>query len=141
MQRSRYTSATERLNLFVSMTWPNIQSAANTSRSLTPPRKQSTTRAQTVEESSSLGPPLCARSNRLLLKTDRCSGRGVATLTIKPGYTFRIADALLTTFTCHALPADSVSAFAGRELVLRAYRHAVAQRYRFYSYGDCMLIL
>ena len=69
-------------------------------------------------------------------------GAGVATLTIKPGYQFRIADALLTNFH---LPRSSllilVSAFAGRELILRAYRHAVEQRYRFYSYGDCMLIL
>lgn len=70
------------------------------------------------------------------------AGKGVATLTIKPGYRFRIADALLTNFH---LPRSSllilVSSFAGRELVLRAYRHAVEQRYRFYSYGDCMLIL
>lgn len=70
------------------------------------------------------------------------AGRGVASLTIKPGYRFRIADALLTNFH---LPRSSllilVSAFASRELVLRAYRHAVAERYRFYSYGDCMLIL
>jgi S-adenosylmethionine:tRNA ribosyltransferase-isomerase len=70
------------------------------------------------------------------------AGTGVASLTIKPGYRFRIADALLTNFH---LPRSSllilVSAFAGRELVLRAYHHAVAQRYRFYSYGDCMLIL
>ena len=69
-------------------------------------------------------------------------GSGMATLTIKPGYRFRIADALLTNFH---LPRSSllilVSAFAGREFILRAYRHAVAQRYRFYSYGDCMLIL
>ena len=54
----------------------------------------------------------------------------------------RIADALLTNFH---LPRSSllilVSAFAGRDFTLRAYRHAVAQRYRFYSYGDCMLIL
>lgn len=67
---------------------------------------------------------------------------GVATLTITPGYRFRVADALLTNFH---LPRSSllilVSAFAGREFVLRAYRHAVAERYRFYSYGDCMLIL
>jgi len=67
---------------------------------------------------------------------------GEASLTIKPGYRFRVADALLTNFH---LPRSSllvlVSAFAGRELVLRAYRHAVQQRYRFYSYGDCMLIL
>jgi len=70
------------------------------------------------------------------------AGRGEATLTIKPGYRFRIADVLLTNFH---LPQSSllllVSAFAGREFVLRAYRHAVAERYRFYSYGDCMLIL
>ncbi len=70
------------------------------------------------------------------------AGSGVATLTITPGYKFQIADALLTNFH---LPRSSllilVSSFAGRELVLRAYRHAVAEHYRFYSYGDCMLIL
>jgi S-adenosylmethionine:tRNA ribosyltransferase-isomerase len=70
------------------------------------------------------------------------AGAGEATLTIKPGYRFRVADALLTNFH---LPQSSllilVSAFAGREFVLRAYTHAVAERYRFYSYGDCMLIL
>jgi len=70
------------------------------------------------------------------------AGKGVASLTIKPGYHFRIADALLTNFH---LPQSSllilVSAFAGREFVLRAYEHAVSQQYRFYSYGDCMLIL
>lgn len=67
---------------------------------------------------------------------------GEASLTIKPGYRFRIGDALLTNFH---LPRSSllvlVSAFAGRELVLRAYHHAVQERYRFYSYGDCMLIV
>jgi len=70
------------------------------------------------------------------------AGSGVARLTIKPGYRFRVADALLTNFH---LPRSSllilVSAFADRDLVLRAYGHAVAERYRFYSYGDCMLIL
>ena len=70
------------------------------------------------------------------------AGKGVASLTIKPGYQFRVADALLTNFH---LPQSSllllVSAFAGRELVLRVYHYAVSQRYRFYSYGDCMLIL
>ena len=69
-------------------------------------------------------------------------GAGEAKLTIKPGYRFRVADALLTNFH---LPQSSllilVSAFAGREFILNAYRHAVAARYRFYSYGDCMLIL
>ena len=70
------------------------------------------------------------------------AGSGEARLTIKPGYQFRVADALLTNFH---LPRSSllvlVSAFAGRDFVLRAYRHAVDERYRFYSYGDCMLIL
>jgi S-adenosylmethionine:tRNA ribosyltransferase-isomerase len=68
--------------------------------------------------------------------------KGVADLTITPGYAFRAVDALLTNFH---LPRSSllllVSAFAGRTLVLEAYRHAVRERYRFYSYGDCMLIL
>jgi S-adenosylmethionine:tRNA ribosyltransferase-isomerase len=69
-------------------------------------------------------------------------GNGETSLTIKPGYEFKITDALLTNFH---LPQSSllllVSAFAGREFVLDAYNYAVAQRYRFYSYGDCMLIL
>jgi S-adenosylmethionine:tRNA ribosyltransferase-isomerase len=66
----------------------------------------------------------------------------MADLTITPGYRFRAVDALLTNFH---LPRSSllllVSAFAGTHLVLEAYRHAVRERYRFYSYGDCMLIL
>jgi len=70
------------------------------------------------------------------------SGKRCASLTITPGYGFKITDALLTNFH---LPKSSllllVSAFAGRELVLDAYRHAVKSGYRFYSYGDCMLIL
>ena len=69
------------------------------------------------------------------------AGSGVADLTIIPGYKFRAVDALLTNFH---LPQSSllllVSAFAGRELIFKAYRHAVGERYRFYSYGDCMLI-
>ena len=67
---------------------------------------------------------------------------GVADLTIRPGHRFRVVDALLTNFH---LPRSSllllVAAFAGREAVLAAYRHAVAARYRFYSYGDAMLIV
>jgi S-adenosylmethionine:tRNA ribosyltransferase-isomerase len=66
---------------------------------------------------------------------------GHADLTILPGYEFRAVDALLTNFH---LPKSSllflVSAFAGRELIMDAYRHAVRERYRFYSYGDCMFI-
>jgi S-adenosylmethionine:tRNA ribosyltransferase-isomerase len=67
---------------------------------------------------------------------------GETDLFIYPPFTFRIVDALLTNFH---LPRSTllmlVSAFAGREFVLRAYEEAVLQRYRFYSYGDCMLIL
>jgi S-adenosylmethionine:tRNA ribosyltransferase-isomerase len=63
-------------------------------------------------------------------------------LTIIPGHNFQITDALLTNFH---LPRSSllllVSAFAGRELTLDAYRHAVAERFRFFSYGDCMLVI
>lgn len=70
------------------------------------------------------------------------AGARLAQLTITPGYRFRVVDALLTNFH---LPRSSllvlVSSFAGRELVLAAYRHAVAASYRFYSYGDCMLII
>lgn len=66
---------------------------------------------------------------------------GKADLTILPGYKFRITDALLTNFH---LPRSSllllVAAFAGRELTLDAYRHALMERYRFYSYGDCMFV-
>ncbi|HEX9950613.1 MAG TPA: S-adenosylmethionine:tRNA ribosyltransferase-isomerase, partial [Rubricoccaceae bacterium] len=67
---------------------------------------------------------------------------GPTGLTVTPGYHFRAVDALLTNFH---LPKSSllvlVSAFAGREATMAAYRHAVASGYRFYSYGDCMLIL
>ena len=70
------------------------------------------------------------------------AGAGVAELTITPGYRFRAVDALVTNFH---LPRSSllvlVSAFAGPELVRAAYQHAVSARYRFYSYGDCMLII
>jgi S-adenosylmethionine:tRNA ribosyltransferase-isomerase len=68
-------------------------------------------------------------------------GTGAAGLTIIPGYRFLVVDVLLTNFH---LPQSSllllVSAFAGREVVLNAYRHAVKERYRFYSFGDAMLI-
>lgn len=68
--------------------------------------------------------------------------RGSASLTIVPGYQFRVVDALLTNFH---LPRSSllmlVSALAGHELIIAAYNHAVASRYRFYSYGDCMLVI
>jgi S-adenosylmethionine:tRNA ribosyltransferase-isomerase len=70
------------------------------------------------------------------------AGRAETSLMITPGYRFRVVDRLVTNFH---LPRSTllmlVSAFAGHELTLAAYRYAVAQRYRFYSYGDAMVIL
>jgi S-adenosylmethionine:tRNA ribosyltransferase-isomerase len=67
---------------------------------------------------------------------------GSTNLFIHPGYRFRRVGAMLTNFH---LPRTSllllVCAFAGADLTLAAYRHAVEQKYRFFSYGDCMLIL
>ena len=70
------------------------------------------------------------------------ASQGRSDLFIYPPYKFRVVDAFLTNFH---LPSSSllmmVSALAGRELILRAYAEAIRERYRFYSYGDCMLIL
>jgi len=67
---------------------------------------------------------------------------GQTSLFIKPGYKFKIIDALITNFH---LPKTTllalVAAFAGMENILAAYKHAIEQRYRFYSYGDAMLIV
>ncbi len=69
------------------------------------------------------------------------AGRAEAGIFLLPGHNFRVVNKLLTNFH---LPKSTllalVSAFAGRENILNAYRHAVAEHYRFYSYGDCMLI-
>jgi S-adenosylmethionine:tRNA ribosyltransferase-isomerase len=66
---------------------------------------------------------------------------GSTSIFISPGFEFRVVQALLTNFH---LPQSTllmlVSAFGGREHVLSAYRHAVAKRYRFFSYGDCMFL-
>ena len=68
-------------------------------------------------------------------------GSAEADIYIYPGHQFRVVDQILTNFH---LPRSSlfvmISAFAGRDLALAAYQHAIADRYRFYSYGDCMLI-
>ena len=68
--------------------------------------------------------------------------RGFTDIFIYPGYQFKAVDALITNFH---LPRSTllmlVSAFAGREFILEAYRQAIARKYRFYSYGDAMLIL
>ena len=83
---------------------------------------------------------------RALESTAISSGRTQATsgttdLFIQPGFDFRVVDILLTNFH---LPRSTllmlVCAFAGRRPVLEAYAEALAQGYRFYSYGDCMLV-
>lgn len=70
------------------------------------------------------------------------AGSGTTDLFIYPGFEFRVIDGLMTNFH---LPRSSllmlVSAFGGRERVMAAYRAAIAERYRFYSYGDAMLIV
>ena len=70
------------------------------------------------------------------------SRSGATDIFIYPSFEFRIVDQLLTNFR---LPMSTlimiVSAFAGKELTLEAYNEAVKRKYRFYSYGDCMLIL
>jgi S-adenosylmethionine:tRNA ribosyltransferase-isomerase len=87
-----------------------------------------TTSARTLEAASQSGP--------------LSAGSGETDIFIYPGFRFRATGALLTNFH---LPRTSllllVCAFAGRELILDAYRHAIEAKYRFYSYGDCMLIL
>ena len=75
-------------------------------------------------------------SGKVLEYSDFCD------LYIIPGHKFKIVDAMITNFH---LPKSSlivlVSAFAGRELILKAYKHAASSGYRFYSYGDAMLIV
>jgi S-adenosylmethionine:tRNA ribosyltransferase-isomerase len=90
-----------------------------------------TTTTRTLEHCAAVagGSPLEARS-------------GQTEIFLRPGYEFRIVNGLLTNFH---LPKSTllmlVSAFGGRERVLAAYEHAVREKYRFFSYGDCMLLL
>ena len=75
-------------------------------------------------------------------KLDEKEHRGETNIFIYPPYQFKAVDVLLTNFH---LPESTlimlVSALAGRELVLKAYNEAVREKYRFYSYGDCMLVV
>jgi S-adenosylmethionine:tRNA ribosyltransferase-isomerase len=88
-----------------------------------------TTTARTLEHAVSLGSGTVA------------AGAASAGLFIYPGFEFKIVQAMLTNFH---LPQSSllmlVSALGGKENILRAYEHAVSEKYRFYSYGDCMFI-
>ena len=81
-------------------------------------------------------------SLRTIESAGPAAGSGDTALFISPGYRFKHTGALLTNFH---LPSTSllllVAAFAGTDLTKQAYAHAVEQRYRFYSYGDCMLVL
>jgi len=87
-----------------------------------------TTTVRTLEHCARTGEDFTARS-------------GETSIFIAPGFEFRVVGGLLTNFH---LPQSTllmlVSAFAGRERVLAAYRHAVEEEYRFFSYGDCMLV-
>lgn len=69
------------------------------------------------------------------------SGTGETDIFITPGYRFRLVDGLITNFH---LPKSTllvlVAAFAGRDLILKAYQRAIEEKFRFFSYGDCMLI-
>jgi len=102
-----------------------------------------------IQEAQSGGRRVVACGTTVVRALESAAGDGVlkpfagsTNLFILPGYEFRVVDCLLTNFH---LPRSTllalVSAFAGRAFVLRAYSEAVRQRYRFYSYGDAMLIL
>jgi len=108
-----------------------IQQAKSKSR---PVLAVGTTVVRTLEDAAARA--LAGGQEKLL-----APGRAEAQIFLLPGHEFRVVDKLLTNFH---LPKSTllalVSAFAGRENILRAYRHAVAEHYRFYSYGDCMLI-
>jgi S-adenosylmethionine:tRNA ribosyltransferase-isomerase len=99
-----------------------------------------TTTVRTLEDVAAAGrssAPVNSPSHSTFIS----AAEGEADIFIYPGFQFRVVDALLTNFH---LPQSTllmlVSAFGGRENILRAYQHAVEQRYRFFSYGDCMFI-
>ena len=77
-----------------------------------------------------------------LQKGEVVADEGIARLYLRPGDKFRVLDALITNFHLPgSTPLILVAAFAGLDLVRRAYREAIERQYRFYSYGDAMLIL
>lgn len=111
--------------------------------------------AQSIEQARAAGRPVLAIGTTVVRALEAAalraaesgsaelllSGKALARLCIYPGFQFRVVDTLLTNFH---LPRSTllalVCAFAGRERVLTAYNHAIQAGYRFYSYGDCMLI-
>ena len=99
-------------------------------------------RGEGVEEQRSRGAEGLPGSSAPLPPVRVTSGTATTDLFIYPGFEFNVLGGLATNFH---LPSSSllmlVSAFADRELILKAYRHAIKNEYRFYSYGDAMLIL
>ena len=100
--------------------------------------------AQAIARAKAGGRPVVAIGTTAMRALEASSGQagvGETNLFITPGYRFRVVDRLFTNFH---LPKSTllilVSAFAGRETIRRAYAHAIAQRYRFFSYGDAMLL-
>lgn len=85
----------------------------------------------------------CVRALETACKGERLSAqKGMADLFIYPGYRYRAVDALLTNFHLpKSTPLLLAAAFAGADRLLAAYREAMAQKYRFYSYGDAMLVV
>ena len=122
----------------------STSSIPSRTRSGKPPRRRSRAPAATAAASIAVG----TTTTRALEDAARRGGgvvrpgRAQADIFIYPGFRFQVIDGLLTNFH---LPQSSllmlVAAFAGRERVLAAYREAVRERYRFYSYGDAMLVL
>jgi S-adenosylmethionine:tRNA ribosyltransferase-isomerase len=106
--------------------------------------------ADAVNRARAAGHSLCAVGTTVVRTLESCvddCGRvramaGDTSLFVYPGYSFKVIDRLITNFH---LPRSTllmlVSAFAGKELLMRAYDEAVRERYRFYSFGDAMLIL
>jgi S-adenosylmethionine:tRNA ribosyltransferase-isomerase len=107
------------------------------------------TTAQAIRQAREQGGRICAVGTTSLRALESAvgidggvlSGSGETRLFIRPGYQFKVVERLLTNFH---LPRSTllmlVAAFAGRENIARAYRHAVEERYRFFSFGDAMLL-
>jgi S-adenosylmethionine:tRNA ribosyltransferase-isomerase len=99
-------------------------------------------RIATAKKVLAVGTTTVRTLESVMLRNQRIvPGLGSTNIFIYPQFEFRRVDSLLTNFH---LPKSTllmlVAAFAGREFVLEAYREAVAKKYRFFSYGDCMLI-
>ena len=106
--------------------------------------------AEMISAQKMAGKPLAAvgtssmRTMETFAADDKTMGHGFrdASLFIYPGYHFKSADIFITNLHVpESAPLYMTAAFAGRELLYKAYRHAVEQKYRFYSYGDSMIIL